>query len=243
MRNLFLIALLCCGSFSFAAKKEKPKVESTVEEVTPPEETPALAPTPTKAQVYRSLVTSRERRSVKNWGWVGQAGDFYFGDRAASVGGGFGFLWYVSPNDVLSVEFGGGGYIGTTSVISGDDVTGSNGRFGIFYKRFVTNSLYLKGGLEVRDINYKVTHKDLFTPDYVQKGYINLYTVWVGIGNQWEVNRHLTIGCDWIGASIPFASNNFQEDDNGSPFNQWDLKQRMVQVTANVGRFYIGMSF
>lgn len=241
MRNLFLIALLCCGSFSFAAKKEKTeKNENATVEVVTPEESPAPAPKP---KAYRSSMTSRERRSEKNWGWVGQAGDFYFGDRAASVGGGFAFLWYVSPNDVLSVEFGGGGYIGSTSVISGDDVSGSNGRFGIFYKRFVTNSLYLKGGLEARDINYKVEHKDIFSPTYTQKGYINLYTVWIGIGNQWEINRHLTIGCDWIGASIPFANNNFQEDDTGSPFNQWDLKQRMVQVTANVGRFYIGMSF
>lgn len=234
MRNLVLFALLCSSSISFAAKKEKRPVE-----VEAPIEVPEVAPAP-KLQAYRAM-TSTERRSVKNWGWAGQVGDLYVSDRATSLGGGFAFNWYLSTNNILSVEFGGGGILAGS--IWDDDASGSNGRFGIFYKRFVTNSFYLKGGLEARDVNFKVTHRQLFGSDYTQKAYINLYTVWIGVGNQWEINRHLVIGCDWIGASIPFAYSNFQEDDTGSPFNEWDMKQRLVQVAANIGRFYIGMSF
>jgi hypothetical protein len=178
------------------------------------------------------------------WGWVGQAGDMYFGPQS-SYGIGAGVLYYLNDKSILSAELGVGTNLDFWSSINGDTVNGSNTRIGVYYKRFVTRTFYIKGGLEDRMIDYKVVHYPTFGGyPFSQDSSINLYTVWLGIGNHWQIRQHLIIGCDWVGVSIPFANSGFTETDSGPVLDPWNLKSYLADhVSVDVGRFYMGMDF
>ncbi len=178
----------------------------------------------------------------KKWAWVGQAGDLYFGGQD-SMGIGTAMLYYLNQDSILSFELGVGTNTDFWDSIVGDTVNGNNSRVGFYYKWFATNSFYLKGGLEERNIHFNVVHYPVLGgSSNSQTADINLYSVWFGIGNQWDIKR-LIIGCDWVGVSLPFANSGFSETDSGPALSPWDLKSRLTAASLDIGRFYIGLSF
>ncbi len=185
---------------------------------------------------------SRAARADKTWGWVGQAGNLTLVNRS-TFGVGAGFLYYLSTDNVLSFEIGAGTNYDFTSSFAGDTVNSHDRRIGFYYKGFVSNSFYLKTGLEINHVHYNVVHYPLFGgSSFSQTADVRLYSVFFGVGNQWQINK-LTIGCDWAALMVPFANSHYSEESSGTPFSVWDLKARLTSVGLIVGRFYIGMSF
>lgn len=186
--------------------------------------------------------TSRGARADKRWGWVGQAGNLTLVNRA-TFGIGAGVLYYFNGRNVSSIELGSGSNYDFVSSFGGDTVNSHDTRFGVYHKIFVANSFYFKGGLETNQVHYNVVHYPLFSgPSYSQSADIRLYSVFLGLGNHWQI-RKLTIGCDWAALMVPFANSGYKEESIGTPFSTWDLKARLTAVGLVVGRFYIGMSY
>ena len=185
-------------------------------------------------------ITSREYRAEKKWGWVGQFGNFTMANRD-TFGFGAGLLYYINGDHVLSVEAGTGTNYDWVSSLAGDTVNGSDSRFGVYDKIFVGNSFYLKAGIEADHVRYEVTHYPILSEKYSQKADIDLYSVFLGLGNHWQIGK-LTIGCDWFGVMLPFANANFSETDVGTG-SGWDLKDRLTKTGLIATRGYIGMSF
>ncbi len=187
--------------------------------------------------------TSADRRAEQRWGVVGQLGNITVGNRD-TTGMGVGVSHYLSGQDELSFEAGAGTNYRTFSSILGDSVSGSDRRMGAYYKKFTGNTFYLKTGIQVDHVDYKVTHHPFFWGNITtQEASIDLYSLYLGIGNHWQLRR-FTIGCDWAAIVVPFAHANFSES-NSAPgaSSNWDLKQRLTAVGGVVTRFYIGMGF
>jgi len=190
------------------------------------------------------IAHAESKRDGKTWGWVGQAGDIYLGGGQDSFGGGAGLLFYLGANAILSVEGGGGTNLDFWNSIGGDTVNGSNARVGVYYSGFVTNSIYIKGGFEDRYLNYNVIHyPDGIPGHYSQTATINLYCLWLGFGNQWNIKDHLIVGADWFGVNVPIANSGYSESDSGAPYGSWDLKSRLTEISVDLVRAYIGMTY
>ena len=183
---------------------------------------------------------SHDNRMNKKWGFVGQVGNYTIVNRN-TVGGGAGVMYYLNADHVLSVEMGIGTNYDWLSSVGGDTVNSQDSRLGVYDKIFFGNSFYLKGGLEASHVHYKVNHYPLWASNSVQTADVDLFSVFLGLGNHWQ-KEHFTIGCDWVGAVIPFANANYTEkDEGGTPY--WNLQERLLQPGIIAARVYIGASF
>lgn len=123
-------------------------------------------------------------------------------------------------------------------------------------KNFTSNSFYFKLGLDLRRIEY--TYTDSYYVGSTVRGMGNSKVVRsfqgdslgasIIIGNQWQW-ENFTLGCDWIGIGMPFATNvTKQEVEGPSLVND---KQRLEEeidrtIKGSYGhllRFYLGASF
>lgn len=185
---------------------------------------------------------SQSNRGNKSWGWLVDVGNLTFGNvNAFGVGGGVNL--FVSGNSVISAELGSGTNYDFLSSFVGDTVNASTNWQGLYYKGFVSNSFYLKTGIEATQIHYRVTHYPLIVSSYSQSAYINLYSAVLAIGNQWQ-RSSFTIGCDWIALDVPIANSGYSETVSGTPSGTpWDLKSDLTKTGGTFGRFYLGMNF
>jgi len=112
--------------------------------------------------------------------------------------------------------------------------------FGLYYKRFLGNSLYIRGGIDQRRIDYTYNNgARQFQGSSTAAGVL--------IGNQWNWN-HITFGCDWVGFSQPFASSISGErlavpSVSELAVLQDDQNRLVKNGVVNLLRVYLGASF
>ena len=106
-------------------------------------------------------------------------------------------------------------------------------------------------GLDYRKIQYEYTYYPLFNPDETISFNTNSAAINFQIGNQWQLQT-FTMGCDWVGLSIPVYSNVSDKRLNAaaaaSTTNYNDKldersKRYSSEINGNFVRFYLGMSF
>jgi hypothetical protein len=133
------------------------------------------------------------------------------------------------------------------------------GSVGVNLKHFVSNSFYIKGGLDYRSVSYDYNYGSRFSVIDSAKSSYTSYDFtgdsWAGsfsIGNQWQWES-FTLGCDWFGLRVPFASNVQSESlssRGGSSLvreirqDREDNQNRLLKdVAFQAVRFYLGASF
>ncbi|MDG0817129.1 hypothetical protein [Bdellovibrio svalbardensis] len=157
---------------------------------------------------------------------------------SAIIGG-----YHLDRNSVVQLEVGSGGISGN-SIFIDDKYELSGSTVGLHYKKFFGNSFYAKIGLDYRSVTYKYKYpftgnQEGFTGESLGAGLV--------IGNQWQW-ENFTLGCDWIGLSLPFAStvksetltssDSFYRDELNSAQQRY-LRNGFAQAL----RFYVGYTF
>lgn len=121
---------------------------------------------------------------------------------------------------------------------------------GIHFKHFVGNSFYYRAGVDYRKLGYdyqnnfsNTTEQISFSGDSVALNF--------QIGNQWQWDN-FTLGCDWVGLSMPISSNvkdkslNTAAQADAVYYNnkiEDDSTLYIKNTNLNLLRFYLGASF
>lgn len=137
-------------------------------------------------------------------------------------------------------------YYGTWG--SRTDISGLN--LGIHFKQHTGNSFYFKGGADYSafDYNYKYVSYSgtAYDEGYSFKG--RKVSASVAIGNQWQW-ENFTLGCDWIGWSVPITYSTSDEKSYGNNTSNTatDLRSTKEIYLQNgyplALHFYLGASF
>jgi hypothetical protein len=123
--------------------------------------------------------------------------------------------------------------------------------FAVHYKRFVLNSMYLRGGFEQRQLSHRYHYDSYFSDenDYTRSFDASVTSVNLYFGNQWQI-KNFTIGCDWVGIVQPISARITNENITGSNVNESDRKwltqdedQYAKNLSVEAVRFYIGASW
>lgn len=188
-------------------------------------------------QVQKSSSTllkdsSEQNRLGKKWTLQGQlfgAGPTGSSEKALIAG------YFLNANSLMQTE------LGLSSV---GDVAYSSPRIGLHYKRFFGNSFYAKVGVDYRYVDYQTTNGYTGGDENFQGQSLAAGLV---VGNQWQWDS-FTLGCDWIGYSLPFASNVIVENyASNNPLHREELqdaqKKYLENGAAQALRFYVGYTF
>jgi hypothetical protein len=153
--------------------------------------------------------------------------------------------YYLNRNSLLQLEYSKGK--GLDYVFFDVEAT----TVGLNLKYFTGNSFYLKGGAEYRQVSITNFHC-LFCDSNTKSdlGSADSIGVELAIGNQWQWSN-FTLGCDWLGATIPVAttkiSNSYKSDPDFSSSSKSDLDNAWNQLARTTSyellRFYLGASF
>jgi hypothetical protein len=121
---------------------------------------------------------------------------------------------------------------------------------GIHIKEFIGNSFYLNGGIDYRNLSRDNEYDDQITPaqsfDVGFSG--SSIAAAVSLGNQFQYS-HFTMGCDWVGVSMPFSHSVQGESaigpvtDVGLSTRQNDEARYLSMPTIQLLRVYLGASF
>lgn len=151
--------------------------------------------------------------------------------------------YHLDRNSVVQIEVGSGGTSGN-SIFIDDQYEFSGSTVGLHYKKFFGNSFYAKMGVDYRSVTYKYKYafgggEESFSGDSLAAGLV--------IGNQWQW-QNFTLGCDWIGLSVPFASTVKSETVAGNDSYYRDELDKAQQKYLRNGfaqglRFYMGYTF
>lgn len=146
-----------------------------------------------------------------------------FESRASSLELGY----FLSINEVASFEY---------RYLDGDsaehDESGEGFSLNVSYKKFVSNSFYIKPQLYYRSQNirtYTFSTTPFFRTEEYSEKFKDLGVMFV-IGNQWQW-ENFTLGCDWLGLGGPVIITN---DPDGYDY---------PELSASVLNFYLGLSF
>lgn len=153
--------------------------------------------------------------------------------------------YHLDRNSIIQLEAGGGGTSFRNTFFNSSEYSYDSYSVGAHFKKFLGNSFYVKSGIDYRTVKYRF--------DY---GYSSVKTGFEGnstaasivIGNQWQWNN-FTLGCDWIGLSLPFAHNITSEtlSDNADSYHRTSLDEDEEHYLKNgyaqALRFYVGYSF
>lgn len=120
---------------------------------------------------------------------------------------------------------------------------------GVHYKQFTGNSFYFRTGLDYSTVDYKFDYNSN-TPGYGFKSKFNGSVLGANfsIGNQWQW-ENFTIGCDWIGVSLPLVKDVASAEITGSVADydrsqfQDDQDHYINNGTATLLKLYVGASF
>lgn len=158
---------------------------------------------------------------------------------------------HLSANNALLVETTTGTNNWSSKDIAdtkyGYNIDISTSSVGVHFKHYSGNSFYTRIGGDYRTVKYRVSYiyqgqEDLrnFDGDSVAAN--------IQIGNQWQWES-FTLGCDWIGYSLPISSNvkNSRVSSSTLEYDQRRLKEDSEVLVKgahlNLLRFYIGASF
>lgn len=132
-----------------------------------------------------------------------------------------------------------------TDTSSTYDING--GIVGLYLKNFEGNSFYYKIGAESRRVSYDYRYVSSATSSFQRKFEGTSFSAAVVIGNQWQW-KSFTLGCDWVGLSLPLSHNIFNEylSDNTSyeKTRMAEVEDHYIRGVAVQGlHFYLGASF
>lgn len=122
---------------------------------------------------------------------------------------------------------------------------------GVHYKKFVSNSFYVKLGGDYRTADYSYKYRSSLGSNYdTDRSFKGTSTaITFQIGNQWQW-ENFTIGCDWVGYTMPVLSNISSENVTSPSDYAYDLKRNQEEQDTlvknghlNLLRFYLGLSF
>ena len=184
-------------------------------------------------------LTSQDLRKDKTWIATGQV--FGLGPIPGTVTQGGSFGYFIAPDLIISAEV----VSGNSPLILFENTSYRSLKYnsvGIHAKNFVGRSFYVKGGIDV----------NRFTEDYVGFTTTNFHgfdsdstSASIVIGNQWQFS-HFTLGCDWVGMTLPLTSNIKSEyaSDNFEKASLEDDKTRYLKSSGlQLLRFYLGASW
>lgn len=163
-------------------------------------------------------------------------------------GGGLFYGYFLDRSSMVVVEATGSEY--TTSGIFGGSYDVEASTFGVHFKKFFGNSFYVRTGIDQRHIDLKHNYNSIVSSSYNTAYGFKSDSTAVGlvIGNQWQWNN-FTLGCDWIGMSVPFIQSTSDEylSANADSIDVRDLEEDKRRYSENgiaQGlRFYLGASF
>lgn len=152
--------------------------------------------------------------------------------------------YHLDRNSVVQAEFGGGGYSQSGGLFANHKFNLSGNSYGVHYKKFFSNSFYVKAGVDYRSIDYSYTYG---FSGYTESFQGDSFAAGLVIGNEWQWDN-FNLGCDWVGMSMPFSSNvvsqNYASNDSFYQKELKDAQQRYLKDTFTQGlRFYIGYTF
>lgn len=161
---------------------------------------------------------------------------------------GFVFGPYLDRQSILTIEALGGGSFWEWEGL-GSSYRTNTFSLGAHYKLFRGNSFYVKGGADLRKLERIYTYKDSFDGTTTSRWDFTGESLALSfqIGNHWQLNQ-ISIGCDWIGYTLPVASRisaeNFQSGSESE--RRWMKEDQDIFVKTgqlNLLRFYVGASF
>jgi hypothetical protein len=190
-------------------------------------------PSPT----YRSSVTSEDWRLEKEYSLLIEPVGF-----TPLLGYGAAAGYYVSPNDLVELSYNQG-------KLSAVVVTVSSQLAELRWKHWFGNSFYGYGGVAYRKLRGDVDLDAAFGSGIIS-GSIEAASLGVSgaIGNQWQF-EYFTIGCDWIGVTVPVKKlqtnyHDFLLAEGEDRRAAERIMDRMAfQPTPQFLRVYIGAAF
>ncbi len=184
-------------------------------------------------------LTSQDFRKDKTW--MATAQIVGAGPMPGTLTQGLSFGYFADPDFVISIEAVGG----RSPVIFLDFSSYRSVKYnsvGVHLKKFVNRTFYFKAGLDA----------NRFTEDYVYYNNVDKYGIdseslsaGIVIGNQWQISN-FTIGCDWVGVSLPIASNiksEYASDTYGKSRLEEDKSRYLKDSGIQLVRFYLGASW
>ncbi len=154
---------------------------------------------------------------------------------------------YIDSDSLITLDFTKGR--ANIRFFSNEDITTSS--VGISYKHFTSNSFYFKAGADYRTVDYKSDSTCIIFcgPSIEQKFKGESLAASLSIGNQWQF-ENFTLGCDWVGYSLPLYSNVHDVVVTGTASasdtiqfkDDQDFFTKDPAFTTFV-RFYLGASF
>ncbi len=153
---------------------------------------------------------------------------------------------YLDRNSLITIDFTKANNLKFNGYYS--DYELSELTIGFSYKKFASNSFYYKTGLDYRKMNYHYTSRNISTSiiDRENKFQAESIVVSFSIGNQWQW-ENFTLGCDWVGYSMPLYANIYDESSVGTTSFVGYMKDDQDDYVRNgvmtLLRFYLGASF
>lgn len=187
-----------------------------------------------------SLGTSEINRQDKDFSLTAQV--FGHGP-AASVMQGLHLGFFIDPDSLITVEL----VSGENPLIwSSSGFTIKSFSASTHYKQFVGNTFYFKGGLDYKRVDYRY-EDSFFGSSYEKTSFAgNSFGLGTSIGNQWQWSV-FTFGFDWIGISMPFATQLESSSSTGTSPNLQRLDRDQTRyLKDNILVFmhaFLGASF
>ncbi len=204
------------------------------------DETPVVVvPKPTE-DINTGHITSAENRKNKSYFLAGQVAGVGPSESYDNLGSSlFGGL-YIDPNSLVLLDYT-KGYGPTLCLWCSESIKTNS--VGLSYKHFTANTFYFRAGADYRTVDYSYLSSSNSSNQYKFKG--ESVTASFSIGNQWQW-ENFTLGCDWVGYSLPVYSRIYTESSTGSPTlsSISDDQDRYVKNgTFSFVRFYLGATF
>lgn len=193
---------------------------------------------------YTRKGTSRDHRADKSLSFLVQPVGL---GPSAIPSQGLHLAFFLSPASQIVLDYGTGSSGNGFMWLSDENVRASN--IGAYFKHFVSNSFYVKAGLDYRTVVYNYESTAWFGGTS-QTGHFegNSTAVGFAIGNQWQFSS-FTLGCDWAGFSYPFTHSVTSESysANASDLARTYVRdaktRRLEDFVAQGVRFYLGFTF
>jgi len=158
------------------------------------------------------------------------------------------FGYFLEPNSLLELEY----LKGQSFVFLGDlfdSLKKDVQTIGIYNKKFLGNTFYLRYGVNYRTVDYRYSSANWFnstsSEEYSFKA--TTFAMSLGLGNQWQWGSGFTLGCDWLSLEAPFGTQLSSENYSGSRATLDELHSREDLMSKDIGvnlvHFYLGASF
>ncbi len=192
------------------------------------------------AETAEPETNSQTRRQDKKWFVTGQA--VGIGPIPGTTTSGFAFGYFINPDLILSAEAVGGNSSGTFFDFFSNRKLRYNSA-GMHLKNFLSTNFYIKGGVDYN--RFSEDYSSLFFGASSHGFESEFYSGAIAIGNQWQFS-HFTIGCDWVGYTLPISSKITSEYYSSASEKTYleDDESRYTKMGGAEGlRFYLGFSW